>query len=77
MWTRLRAGDGHLQQDFARRFGFGTLVRECRLEASKAFDCEDNALLVLWRDGGRAELPRAPKLELAAALVGLIAAHYQ
>ena len=41
----------------------------------KAFDCEDNALLVLWRGGGRAELARAPKSELAAALVALIAAH--
>jgi phosphopantothenoylcysteine decarboxylase/phosphopantothenate--cysteine ligase len=39
--------------------------------ACKAFDCEDNALLVLWR-GGRAELPQCPKLELARALVGLI-----
>ncbi len=42
---------------------------------SKAFDCEDNALLVLWRGGGRAELARAPKRELATALVALIAAH--
>ena len=42
--------------------------------ASKAFDCEENALLVLWRGGGRAELKRAPKLELATALVALIAA---
>ena len=42
---------------------------------SKAFDCEDNALLVLWRGGGRVELKRAPKRELAAALVALIAAH--
>jgi phosphopantothenoylcysteine decarboxylase/phosphopantothenate--cysteine ligase len=42
---------------------------------AKAFDCEDNALLVLWRGGGRAELPRAPKRELATALVELIAAH--
>jgi phosphopantothenoylcysteine decarboxylase / phosphopantothenate---cysteine ligase len=41
----------------------------------KAFDCEDNALLVLWRGGGRAELARAPKPELARALVALIAAH--
>jgi phosphopantothenoylcysteine decarboxylase / phosphopantothenate---cysteine ligase len=41
---------------------------------SKAFDCEDNALLVLWRGGGRAELKRAPKRELATALVALIAA---
>ncbi len=43
--------------------------------SSKAFDCEDNALLVLWRGGGRAELARAPKRELATALVALIAAH--
>jgi phosphopantothenoylcysteine decarboxylase/phosphopantothenate--cysteine ligase len=42
--------------------------------SSKAFDCEDNALLVLWRGGGRAELKRAPKRELATALVELIAA---
>jgi len=41
----------------------------------KAFDCEDNALLVLWRGGGRTELARAPKAELARALVALIAAH--
>jgi phosphopantothenoylcysteine decarboxylase/phosphopantothenate--cysteine ligase len=44
--------------------------------AAKAFDCEDNALLVLWRGGGRAELPRAPKRELATALVALIATQY-
>ncbi|HEV7433209.1 MAG TPA: bifunctional phosphopantothenoylcysteine decarboxylase/phosphopantothenate--cysteine ligase CoaBC [Steroidobacteraceae bacterium] len=42
--------------------------------SSQAFDCEDNALLVLWRGGGRAELKRAPKRELATALVELIAA---
>ena len=41
---------------------------------AKAFDCEDNALLVLWKGGGRAELKRAPKLELATGLVALIAA---
>ncbi|MDE2220135.1 MAG: bifunctional phosphopantothenoylcysteine decarboxylase/phosphopantothenate--cysteine ligase CoaBC [Gammaproteobacteria bacterium] len=45
--------------------------------AAKAFDCEDNALLVLWRGGGRAELARAPKRELATALVALIATQYQ
>jgi len=39
----------------------------------KAFDCEDNALLVLSRGGGRVELPQAPKRELATALVDLIA----
>jgi phosphopantothenoylcysteine decarboxylase/phosphopantothenate--cysteine ligase len=44
--------------------------------SSMAFDCEDNALLVLWRGGGRAELKRAPKRELATALVALIAERY-
>jgi phosphopantothenoylcysteine decarboxylase/phosphopantothenate--cysteine ligase len=42
----------------------------------KAFDCDDNALLVLWRGGGRAELPRASKSELAAALTRLIAERF-
>jgi len=41
--------------------------------ATKAFDCDDNALLVLWRGGGRVELPHASKRELARALVALIA----
>jgi phosphopantothenoylcysteine decarboxylase/phosphopantothenate--cysteine ligase len=40
-----------------------------------AFDCDDNALTVYWKDGRR-ELPRAPKCELAAALVGVIAERY-
>jgi len=44
--------------------------------ATKAFDCDDNALLVLWRGGGRVELPHAPKRELARALVALIAERY-
>ncbi|MGH8327054.1 MAG: bifunctional phosphopantothenoylcysteine decarboxylase/phosphopantothenate--cysteine ligase CoaBC [Steroidobacteraceae bacterium] len=38
----------------------------------KAFDCADNALIVLWR-GGRRELGRAPKTALAEQLVALIA----
>lgn len=38
---------------------------------SKAFDCEENALIVLWR-GGRLELPAAPKRTLARALTALI-----
>ena len=37
-----------------------------------AFDCEDNALTVLW-PGGRAEVARAPKIEVARALIALIA----
>ncbi len=41
----------------------------------KAFDCDENALLVLWR-GGRIELPSSSKLELARALTGLIVERY-
>jgi phosphopantothenoylcysteine decarboxylase/phosphopantothenate--cysteine ligase len=42
----------------------------------KAFDCEDNALLVLWRSGGRRELGKAPKSTLARQLVALVAESY-
>jgi phosphopantothenoylcysteine decarboxylase/phosphopantothenate--cysteine ligase len=38
----------------------------------KAFDCEDNQLIVLWRNA-RHELGKASKLTLARKLVGLIA----
>lgn len=38
----------------------------------KAFDCEDNQLIVLWRNG-RHELAKASKLKLARELVALIA----
>src|SRR5882757_5102380 len=41
----------------------------------KAFDCEDNALLVLWRNARR-ELGKAPKVTLARQLVALIAESY-
>ena len=37
----------------------------------KAFDCADNELVVLWRDGRR-ELGRAPKTALARELIDLI-----
>jgi phosphopantothenoylcysteine decarboxylase/phosphopantothenate--cysteine ligase len=40
--------------------------------AAKAFDCEDNHLIVLWRTGRR-ELGRASKSTLAERLVALIA----
>jgi phosphopantothenoylcysteine decarboxylase/phosphopantothenate--cysteine ligase len=42
---------------------------------SKAFDCDDNSLLVLW-PGGRIELPSASKRELARSLTGLIVERY-
>ena len=41
----------------------------------KVFEKDDNALLVLWRDGSRA-LPHAPKVALARDLVVLIAERY-
>jgi phosphopantothenoylcysteine decarboxylase/phosphopantothenate--cysteine ligase len=37
-----------------------------------AFDCEDNALTVLW-PGGKLEIARAPKLTVARELIALIA----
>jgi phosphopantothenoylcysteine decarboxylase/phosphopantothenate--cysteine ligase len=37
-----------------------------------AFDCDDNALTVIW-PGGKAEVERGPKLEVARALIALIA----
>jgi len=37
-----------------------------------AFDCEDNALTVLW-PGGKSEVPRGPKIEVARELIALIA----
>jgi phosphopantothenoylcysteine decarboxylase/phosphopantothenate--cysteine ligase len=43
---------------------------------TKAFDCENNSLLVLWR-GGRVELPVASKRELARALTNLIVERYR
>jgi phosphopantothenoylcysteine decarboxylase/phosphopantothenate--cysteine ligase len=37
-----------------------------------AFDCDDNALTVLW-PGGKLEVARAPKLQVARELIALIA----
>jgi len=39
-----------------------------------AFDCEDNALTVLW-PGGKFEIARGPKLDVARELITLIAKH--
>jgi len=41
----------------------------------KAFDCEDNQLIVLWR-AGRRDLPRASKATLARQLMALITESY-
>lgn len=40
-----------------------------------AFDCDDNALTVYW-PGGKRELPRAAKREVAAGLVSVIAERF-
>jgi phosphopantothenoylcysteine decarboxylase/phosphopantothenate--cysteine ligase len=40
-----------------------------------AFDCDDNALTVYW-NGGKRELARAPKCQLAAELLDVIAERY-
>src|SRR6202047_3850 len=37
-----------------------------------AFDCEDNALTVIW-PGGKVEVARGPKIEVARQLIALIA----
>jgi phosphopantothenoylcysteine decarboxylase/phosphopantothenate--cysteine ligase len=37
-----------------------------------AFDCEDNALTVIW-PGGKMEVARGPKIDVARELIGLIA----
>ena len=37
-----------------------------------AFDCEDNALTVIW-PGGKLEVSRGPKLDVARELIALIA----
>ena len=37
-----------------------------------AFDCEDNALTVIW-SGGKIEVGRAPKIEVARELIAIIA----
>jgi len=42
----------------------------------KAFDCEDNQLIVLWRNGRR-ELGKASKIKLARELVALVAESFQ
>ena len=39
-----------------------------------AFDCEDNALTVIW-PGGKSDIPRGPKLDVARELIALVARH--
>lgn len=44
---------------------------------AKAFDCDHNALLVLWRGGGRVELPDSSKRDLAYALTNVIVERFR
>jgi phosphopantothenoylcysteine decarboxylase / phosphopantothenate---cysteine ligase len=48
------------------------MIAANRVGDGLGFDCEDNALLVLWA-GGREEIPSCGKLELGRRLVALIA----
>ena len=50
------------------------MIAANRVGEGLAFDCEDNALTVLWADG-QTEIARAPKLEVARGLIALIAEH--
>jgi len=44
---------------------------------TKVFDCDDNALTLLWPNGGRLELGAGAKTELATKLVDFIVERYR
>lgn len=48
------------------------MIAANRVGEGLAFECEDNALTVLW-PGGQVEIARAPKIEVARELIALIA----
>ncbi len=58
--------------DKLRRKGCDLIVANDVSRSDIAFDQDDNEVLVLDRAGGRAWLPRAPKAEIARALVARI-----
>jgi phosphopantothenoylcysteine decarboxylase/phosphopantothenate--cysteine ligase len=41
--------------------------------SGQGFECDDNALSVFARDGGRVDIPHGPKAQVAQALVALVA----
>ncbi len=43
----------------------------------KVFEKDDNALMVLWRNGGRQDLGPGPKARIAHELIDLIARHWR
>jgi phosphopantothenoylcysteine decarboxylase/phosphopantothenate--cysteine ligase len=47
-----------------------------KVGADCGFDCDDNAVEVYWRDGEQV-FPKAPKTQLARALIDLIASRYE
>ena len=47
------------------------MIAANQVGAGIAFDCDDTALTVLW-PGGKTEVPRGPKIDVARALVALI-----
>lgn len=51
------------------------MIAANRVGPGEGFETDDNALVVLWR-GGREELARAPKSELAGRLIDLIVRRY-
>ena len=51
------------------------MIAANRVGEGLAFDCDDNALTVYWKDGRR-ELERAPKCQLANALIDVIVERY-
>jgi phosphopantothenoylcysteine decarboxylase/phosphopantothenate--cysteine ligase len=48
------------------------MIAANRVGDGVAFDCDDNALTVIW-PGGQAEVARGPKIEVARELIALIA----
>lgn len=51
------------------------MIAANQVGATQGFEADDNALLVLW-EGGRADLARQPKPQLAARLAALIAERF-
>lgn len=68
------AAETHEVKDYAekkRRAKRLDMIAANEVGASRGFERDDNALLVIW-EGGQAELPCQSKRRLAAKLVGLI-----
>jgi phosphopantothenoylcysteine decarboxylase/phosphopantothenate--cysteine ligase len=51
------------------------MIAANRVGEGQGFECDDNALVVLW-EGGRRELPLSDKVTLARELVRLVAERF-